>query len=65
MEEIEEIKLKANWCLGCKNKPCSNGCPMKTNIPEFISKIKENKLKEAYNILIQNNIFSLPTRETM
>lgn len=58
MEEIEEIKLKANWCLGCKNKPCSNGCPMKTNIPEFISKIKENKLEEAYNILIQNNIFS-------
>ena len=58
MEELEEIKLKANWCLGCKNKPCSNGCPMKTNIPEFISKIKENNLKEAYNILIQNNIFS-------
>ena len=58
MEELELIKLKANWCLGCKNKPCSNACPMQTNIPEFIIKIKENKIEDAYNILIENNIFS-------
>lgn len=59
MENIEEIKQKANWCLQCKTKPCmEKGCPIHTNIPEFISKIKEEKFKEAYDILQENNIFS-------
>lgn len=59
MENIEEIKQKANWCLQCKTKPCmEKGCPVHTNIPEFISKIKEEKFKEAYDILQENNIFS-------
>lgn len=58
MENIEVIKNKANWCLGCKNRPCSMACPMHTKIPEFIQKIKEDKIEEAYNILIENNLFS-------
>lgn len=58
MEELENIKKQANYCLGCKLKPCSNACPMNTNIPEFISKIKEEKFEEAYKILRENNIFS-------
>ena len=59
MENIEEIKQKANWCLQCKTKPCmEKGCPIHTNIPEFISKIKEEKFKKAYDILQENNIFS-------
>ena len=58
MENIEEIKKKAKYCLNCKTKPCSKGCPMKTNIPEFISKITEKKIEEAYKILRENNIFS-------
>ncbi len=58
IENIEQIKEKASLCLNCKNKPCSEACPMKTHIPEFISKIKEDKFEDAYNILINNNIFS-------
>ena len=58
VETIETIKEMANYCLGCKAKPCSNGCPMKTNIPEFISKIKNEEFEEAYKILKANNIFS-------
>ena len=58
MENIEKIKGKARYCLNCKTKPCSKGCPMKTNIPEFISKITEEKMEEAYEILRENNIFS-------
>ena len=58
-ENMEEIKEKANLCLGCKTRPCSNACPMQTSIPEFIAKIKEEKIEEAYDILIQNNIFCL------
>ena len=55
---IEEIKNEALWCLGCKAKPCSKACPMHTNIPEFIAKIKEDDFKKAYDILIENNLFS-------
>lgn len=58
MEKIENIKKQAEYCLGCKQKPCSKACPMNTNIPEFINKIKEEKLEEAYKILRENNIFS-------
>lgn len=59
MENIDKIKEMANWCLNCKAKPCSiKGCPMQTNIPEFISKIKEEKYEEAYKILLENNLFS-------
>lgn len=55
---IEEIKNEANWCLGCKSKPCSKSCPMHTNIPEFISEIKNDNFDNAYDILIKNNLFS-------
>ncbi len=58
MEKLEEIIKEANLCLGCKLKPCSKACPMNTDIPEFISKVKDQKIEEAYNILIQNNLFS-------
>ena len=42
---------EANRCLNCKTKPCVNGCPANVDIPEFIAKIKENKIEEAYNII--------------
>ena len=56
---MDEIKEKANYCLNCKNKPCStNGCPINTNIPEFISEIKNENFEKAYDILNENNICS-------
>lgn len=59
MKDIEEINELAKWCLNCKTKPCSKtGCPMQTQIPEFISKIKTGEYEEAYKILLDNNIFS-------
>ena len=50
MDNLEKIKNSANLCLNCKNPMCKKGCPIETNIPEFISKIKENKFEEAYII---------------
>jgi glutamate synthase (NADPH/NADH) small chain len=56
-KKIEEIKEKANYCLNCKVKPCSNkGCPLNNNIPEFIKDIKEENYKEAYKILSQTTV---------
>lgn len=54
MEKIEE---KANYCLNCKIKPCSlKGCPLGNQIPDFISKIKEQKYKDAYEILSKTTV---------
>ena len=48
-----EIKKEAEYCLHCKNKPCSNiGCPLNNNIPEFIEKIKEENFKGAADIFM-------------
>ena len=56
---MKEILNFANDCLNCKIKPCSmKGCPIKTNIPEFISMVKEEKFEEAYKILQENNLSS-------
>ena len=49
---------EAQRCLNCKNMPCVNGCPVNISIPSFISKVKEGKFEEAYNIITQSS--SLP-----
>lgn len=56
---MKEVLSLASDCLNCKVKPCSmKGCPIKTNIPEFINMVKEEKYEEAYKILQENNLFS-------
>lgn len=44
---VEEAKR----CLNCKNKPCVSGCPVNVNIPDFISKIKQNDFEGAYEVI--------------
>ncbi len=58
--ELEnEIKEKANYCLNCKAKPCSQkGCPLGNNIPEFIKQIKEEDYNKAYKILCETTVLS-------
>lgn len=58
MESLDNVLEKASKCLNCKNPLCRNGCPIATNIPSFISKIKENDFEKAYEILQENNIMS-------
>lgn len=58
MEDLLKIQSLANECLNCKKPMCKSGCPISTNIPEFIQCIKKNKLIEAYKILQENNILS-------
>lgn len=55
----EETALdEAMRCLNCKNMPCTEGCPVKIHIPEFISKIKEGDFEGAYEVISKSS--SLP-----
>ena len=45
-------------CLGCKNMPCADGCPVNIRIPDFIAKVKEGDFEGAYEIISHSS--SLP-----
>ena len=49
---------EAMRCLNCKTMPCTEGCPVKIHIPEFISKIKEGDFEGAYEVISKSS--SLP-----
>jgi glutamate synthase (NADPH/NADH) small chain len=54
---MKTIKEMADYCLNCKNKPCSqNGCPLNNDIPAFIKMVKEEKYYEAYEILNKTTV---------
>ena len=53
----KEIIEKAEYCLNCKTKPCSEkGCPLNNNIPKVIQLVKEGKNKEAYEELTKTTV---------
>ncbi len=43
----EEAFEEAGRCLGCKNSPCREGCPVGVDIPGFIGLIKERRYLDA------------------
>jgi len=49
---------EATRCLGCKNMPCVNGCPVGVKIPDFIVKIASGDFEGAYDTITMTN--SLP-----
>lgn len=53
----ESAKKEAQRCLGCKAKPCASVCPVGVDIPSFISKIANDDVKSAYDIITKNNSF--------
>lgn len=53
-----DLNLEANRCLVCKNARCKSACPISTDIPTVINLYKEGKIKEAGEILFNNNPLS-------
>ena len=53
-----QAQSEANRCLQCPKHPCVSGCPVNTNIPDFIKALREGNLPEAAIILKDKN--SLP-----
>ena len=53
---MENIKSKAEYCLTCPKKPCSNTCPLNNDTSGFIKLVKEEKYKEAYELLSETTV---------
>ena len=51
----EEAMAEASRCIGCKNAPCMNGCPVSINIPGFIAQVKEGNFAEAFKIISETS----------
>ncbi len=52
---FETVKQEAERCLQCKKPKCVEGCRVHANIPEVVRLVREEKLKEAYEIIKQYN----------
>lgn len=53
---MENIKEKADYCLSCKVKPCTAGCPLNNDITEFIKLVKEQNYEGAYKVATNTSV---------
>jgi glutamate synthase (NADPH/NADH) small chain len=51
-----QARLEAERCLGCKNQPCVNGCPVQVPIPRFIAEIQKGNFKAAVDVIKETNL---------
>ncbi|MEA4965781.1 MAG: NADPH-dependent glutamate synthase [Oscillospiraceae bacterium] len=52
----EEMAVsEAKRCLGCKQQPCVEGCPVNVRIPEFIAKVAAGDFLGAYEVITSTN----------
>lgn len=58
MSEINEEKILelSRECFGCVAKPCKKGCPLENDTTGFISLVKEQKYKEAFELLAETTV---------
>ncbi len=54
----EQAMSEADRCLGCKNRSCVAGCPVRIDIPEFLNLVKVGDFEGAYQIIARQS--SLP-----
>ncbi len=46
---------EASRCIKCKKPNCVSGCPVNVNIAEFITALREDRMKDSVNALKANN----------
>lgn len=57
--DLKTAVAEAGRCLGCKNAPCMQGCPVSVRIPEFLAAVKNKNIRLAGEIIKSTN--SLPS----
>ena len=53
---MTNIIRKAEECLECVRKPCQLGCPLNNDVRGFIKLVKEEKYREAYQLLSETTV---------
>ena len=56
-EHIKYKHCKAGVCSELFISPCSNACPASVNVPGYLALIAANRIKDAYNLIRQENPF--------
>ncbi|MGC8765913.1 MAG: NADH-quinone oxidoreductase subunit NuoF [Brevinematia bacterium] len=56
-EHIKDKYCRAGVCSDLFLSPCQNACPAGINVPGYIALISVGKLREAYNLIRQENPF--------
>ncbi|MDT8389563.1 MAG: NADPH-dependent glutamate synthase [Lentisphaeria bacterium] len=51
-----QARLEAARCLNCKTKPCVEGCPVRIDIPGFVTAIAAGEFAKAAAIIKQNSL---------
>ena len=51
----EMAKEEASRCIQCAKRPCTEGCPVMVDIPEFIKAVTEDNMPEAVRALKGKN----------
>ncbi|MDO8735259.1 MAG: FAD-dependent oxidoreductase, partial [Elusimicrobiota bacterium] len=54
-EHIAEKRCYAGICQTLFLSPCENSCPLNMNIPGFLELFKEDKIEEAFELILQDN----------
>ena len=57
--DLDEARLEASRCLGCKKPRCVEHCPVSLQIPQFIAQLRDGNLAEAARIIAPDS--SLPS----
>jgi glutamate synthase (NADPH/NADH) small chain len=52
---LEQAKEEASRCIQCPKRPCTEGCPVNVEIPDFIKAINDGDMPEAVRILKSKN----------
>lgn len=53
---MENINSKADYCLECIKKPCSQSCPLNNETAGFIKLVKEKQYQKAYELLCETTV---------
>jgi glutamate synthase (NADPH/NADH) small chain len=52
---LEQALAESSRCIQCPKRPCTDGCPVSVDIPEFVEALKTNDLPLAVQALKRKN----------
>ena len=54
-QHIREHRCAAGVCTALQLSPCENTCPLNMNIPGFLQLFKEDRLEDAFELVVMDN----------